>query len=185
MIGSAPCLHEDVSQALSKRPVADLMLVNGACTLIEHAEHVLAGHAVKAEIFAKARRDAFPNAIPWKLHATWARREEAPKETYPSVTDWWGGGMVTGSTSIAKGVRIGLALGYDEIILCGSPMDGSGYALGEANIKHDCLRVGDASSQNRRIIKMYREKFKKLADGEFRNKVWSMSGFTRDCLGSI
>lgn len=185
VIGSAPCLHEDVEKALNKRPTAELMLVNGACTAIEHVEHVLAGHTVKAELFAAARRAAFPKAWAWRLHANWARIGEAPKEQYPSVTDWWGGEVSCGATSTAKGAKIGLAMGFDEIVLCGSPMDGSGYIASEAKVKHDCQRIGDPNAQQRRIIKMYREKFVKLAANEFKGRVFSESGFTRECLGSI
>ena len=69
VVGSAPCLHDDVERALRLYPDAHIMLVNGACVAIEKAEHVLAGHREKAEYFAKARRTFFPDAPPWRLHA--------------------------------------------------------------------------------------------------------------------
>lgn len=185
VVGSAPCLYDDVAKAQQLRPWAEIMLVNGACTSIEEAQHMLAGHTVKAEMFAAARGKAFPNAKPIRIHANWARLQEAPRKDFPSVTDWWGGEMSTGATSVAKAARIGLAMGFEEIVICGAPMDGSGYVATEAVVKHDCRRVGDASQQDHRTIKGYREKFAKLARGEFKGKVFSMSGFTRECLGSI
>lgn len=187
VVGSAPCLHDDVARAKALYPDAEVMLVNGACVAIEDAEHVLAGHTGKAHEFAAARRAAFPHAKPWRLHANCARLHRPPKDEHPDVTDWWGPEMSTGATSIAKGARIGLAMGYSPIVLCGAPMDGSGYFPGESEIgktiKHDCRRVGDPAQQEHRTIHGYRDKFAKLAGGEFRGRVFSMSGFTRDWLG--
>jgi hypothetical protein len=170
------------------------MLVNGACVAIEFADHVLAGHTAKAEEFAAARRSAFPDTLPWRLHANWARkgrerRGQVPSDIYPSVTDWWGAEMSSGATSVGKAVLIGLAMGFEPIVICGAPMDGSGYFEGEsqrgAKILHEkaCQRVGDAAKQNARTIVRYRDTFKRLAETQWKGKVFSMSGFTKACLG--
>lgn len=184
VVGSAPCLFEDVRRAQELRPFASLMLVNGACTAIEHAEHVLSGHTDKAEFFSAGRKKKFPAAPPWRLHATIDMRHiSEATQLYPSVTDWHGKDICTGATSIAKGAKLGFKLGFEEIILAGAPMDGSGYSPSECLVGHNCKRVGDPASQSHRVIEGYRIKLKRLADGEFKNKVFSMSGFTRDCLG--
>lgn len=184
VVGSAPCLFDDVERALVLRPFAALMLVNGACTAIERAEHVLSGHTDKAELFAAARRKAFPNAPTWRLHATIDSKHAAEAaKNLPSVTDWHSKEFCTGATSIAKGAKLGLiALGFDEVILCGAPMDGSGYAASEAVVPHNCHRVGHAEKQKHRVIEGYRTKFKKFAEA-YRGRVFSMSGYTRDCTG--
>jgi hypothetical protein len=183
--GSAPCVHDDVQRALILRPFAAIMAVNGACTLIENAEHVLSGHTNKAESFAAERRRVFPKAQPWRLHATIEERFRAEMaKLLPSVTDWHSKEFCTGATSIAKGAKIGLlALGFDEVILCGAPMDGSGYAKGEAAVGHDCHRVGDPAAQTRRVIQGYRDKYKKWS-AEYQGRVFSMSGFTMACSGA-
>ena len=187
VVGSAPCLHDDLKAARDLYPDAHVMLVNGACVAVEEAEHVLAGHREKAEQFAEARRTVFPFAMPWRLHANGRKLDAYRKAQTPSVTDWWGVEMSTGATSIGKGARIGLALGYSPIILCGAPMDGSGYFPREPvvgkSIRHDCRRIGHADQQSHRTIQGYRAKFVRLAAGEFKGKVFSMSGFTRECLG--
>lgn len=185
VVGSAPCLFEDVARALELRPHAELMLVNGACTTIEGAQHVLAGHGDKAELFAAARRKAFPLAKPWRLHATISDKYRAEaQKLFPSVTDWWDQSYCTGATSAAKGALIGLrGLGFSEVVLCGSPMDGSGYAPTEAVVPHNCHRVGDPAKQQMRVIDGYRRKFKDKFAPAHRGRVYSMSGFTRDCLG--
>ncbi len=184
VVGSAPCLFDDLEKAQQLRPFAAVLLVNGACTAVENAEHVLAGHTDKAEAFAEGRRKAFPNAAPWRLHATVDTRKVAEARLlFPSVTDWHNKDICTGATSIAKAAKLGFKLGFEEVILAGAPMDGSGYAPTECRVSHYCKRVGDAAAQEHRVIQGYRLKLKKLADGEFKNKVFSMSGYTRDCLG--
>lgn len=190
VVGSAPCLFKDIEHALRIYSTAHIMLVNGACVSVEEAQHVLAGHTNKAEQWAAARRNAFPNANPWCLHANWGNPATLPdaRKEYPSVTDWWGKDMSTGATSVGKAARIGLAMGYAPIVICGAPMDGTGYFVGESEsggkIKHDCLRIGDSTNQDARVIQGYRDKFARLAEGEFKGKVFSMSGFTRSCLGA-
>lgn len=187
VVGSAPCLFEDLAAAKTLYWDYEIMLVNGACTAVEDAQHVLAGHTAKSEIFAEERRKRFPNAKPWKLHANWAlpknRAGQYPCDEFPSVTDWWEGAFSTGATSAAKAARIGLAMGFAPVILCGCPMDGSGYSPAEAKIKHDCARIGDRGAQMAPIIESYKRKMALLAKGEFRGKVYSMSGFTRAVLG--
>jgi hypothetical protein len=72
-------------------------------------------------------------------------------------------------------------------------MDGSGYFPGEADVPQHvmCARIGDSGMafggqvpvQETRIVKGYREKLKILAQTKFKNRVFSMSGYTRECLG--
>lgn len=200
VVGSAPCLFEDVEKALQLRPFASLMLVNGACTAIENAEHILAGHEEKAEFFARERRACFPNAQPWRLHATsHPHRLACAMGLFPSVTDWWPHEIGLGATSASKAAKLAFILGATEVILCGCPMNQEGYFSGEAKVPQhvNCMRIGDHGKarglyessgrqldvQETRIIKGYRTNLKKLAEGEFKGCVFSMSGFTREQLG--
>lgn len=185
VVGSAPCLFADVERALKLRPMAALMLVNGAATAIENAEHVLSGHSYKAEEFAAARRSKFPQAPPWRLHATITEKHRHEAGTvFPSVTDWWDKTYCHGATSIAKAVDLGLrGLGFDEAILCGAPMDGSGYFVGEGTQRIDCHRIGDPAMQKHRSIEGYRRKFRDTFAPKVKGKLFSMSGFTREIVG--
>lgn len=201
VVGSAPCLFDDVERALTIRPFATLMLVNGACTAIENAEHVLAGHEEKAEFFMRERRRVFPNASPVKVHGCChPHRKKMMGEMFPSVTDWHPHEMGVGATSASKAAKIAFMLGATEVILCGCPMDQPGYFEGEAKVPQHimCNRIGSNGKahglfhsngqqmnvQDTRIIKGYRANLKLLAEGEFKGKVFSMSGFTRQCLGA-
>ncbi len=213
VVGSAKCLYDDLARAQKIRPLAELMLVNGACTAVEYAEHVLAGHEEKAEAFAEARRAKFPGTI-WRLHAcTFPHRLGLMRKMAPSVTDWHGQEMGVAATSASKAAKIALhVLGATEVILAGCPMDGGGYFEGEAVVHHEasCQRVGSDDItpprgrvitphhhgeyttrpgapmlvQETKIIRAYRARLKELAQTEFKEKVFSMSGFTRDQLGS-
>lgn len=194
VVGSAPCLYDDIAQALKLRPFAALMLVNGACTAIENAEHVLAGHEEKAEFFARERRERFPNAPPWRLHASsHPHRMACAKQLFPSVTDWHPHEVGVGATSASKAAKLGFILGFDEVILCGCPLDQPGYFAGEAKVPQHvaCERIGDHGLsrigipvQETRIVKGYRDKLAILAQTEFKGRVFSMSGFTKQCLGA-
>jgi hypothetical protein len=75
------------------------------------------------------------------------------------------------------------ALGFDEVILCGAPMDGSGYFPGECTKVIDCPRIGDPARQQHRAIEGYRRKFKEKFAPRYRGRLFSMSGFTRDVVG--
>ncbi len=181
-VGSAPCLFDDVQAALKLYPAAELMLINGACTVPIPAEHVLAGHADKSTMFAVSRAQAFPNAPPYRMHATLSYPEQ--KAAFPLVTDWWGQDKVTGATSAGKAARIGLAMGYDRVVLCGCPLEPSaGYWIGEAKVPHGCPRFN--TPDPRGAVLRYRKKMAVLAKQEpFKSQVFSMSGYSKQVLGA-
>lgn len=186
MVGSAPCLFADLEAARRLAPDHEVMLVNGACAAVEAAQHVLAGHTDKAGAFARARDKAFPLASPWRLHATFDARR--PRPDIPEVTDWWPQHeFSSGATSAGKAARIGLAMRFDRVVLCGCPMDGSGYFPGESEgvgQLRACQRVGDPAKQQAATIRRYKARMAELAEGEFKGRVFSMSGYTRDLLGA-
>ena len=121
VVGSAPCYKADLEAALEAYPFAYIITVNGACAAVEYADAIVAGHTNKAEIFVKARREAFPKGKPFEVFANWARPGREPKVLYPSVTRWFDGTMSTGATSAAKAARMALHLGYEPVILAGCP----------------------------------------------------------------
>jgi hypothetical protein len=211
VVGSAPCLFDDVREALKLRPFAEIMLVNGACTAIESADHMLAGHEEKAEFFAEARRKKFPASPFPRYHGcTMEHRRNEMKHLCPSVTDWHLLEKGICATSASKAAKIAkYALGFEEVILCGNPLDNSGYFEGEGKgipQNRSCLRVGDPGFsshitphhtgqystppgtkmrvQESKIVQSYRTRFRQLAEGEFKGWVFSMSGFTREIFGS-
>ncbi len=210
VVGSAPCLYADVEAALKLRPFASLMAINGAGAAIEHIDHLLSGHEEKCSFFIEARKKAFPNAPPIRVHGcTMDHRRAEMAHMFPEVTDWHGFEKGIGATSASKAAKIArYDLGYEEVILCGNPLDDSGYFPGESKgipQNRSCLRVGDPGFsshitphhtgqyttppgtpmrvQESKIVQSYRTRFKQLAEGEFKGWVFSMSGYTRQILG--
>lgn len=212
VIGSAPGLFEDVQRALALRPFAEGMLVNGACAALEWPEHMLCGHEEKTVNFLRARDKAFPGKPCKYVHATYpkfhgpksdATRIAEYNSMFPGVTNWWPLDLGGHAGSAGKAINICRALGADEVILCGCPYNGSGYFPGEGEgipQSMNCLRIGDGGKargypkpgthgrewmdvQETRIVKGYREHFARLAKTVFATGVYSMSGFTRDCVG--
>lgn len=221
IVGSAPCLYDDVKRALDLRPFAEAMTINGACAALEWPGHMLCGHEEKTAEFVRARLNAFPGKLP-RVHATYPRmggpkpdavRVAEYRQTYPQVNSWWPLEMGGHAGSAGKAINIARALGFDEVILCGCPMDGSGYFPGEGDgfdprkpgsggIRQsmNCLRIGDGGLargypkpgtngtewmkvQETRLVQGYRDHFAELAKSVFSKGVYSMSGFTRDQVG--
>ena len=187
VIGSAPCLYEDIDKALSLYPDAELLLLNEASGAVPEAEHILSGHTKKAKLFTDYRYKKFPDCKPFRVHASWSSKAVVPpKEEFPCVTDWWDSAVSSGGTSAGKGALIGLKLGYLPVILCGCPMDGSGYFNPKetGGFAHDCRRIGSEKQQKSRAVQNYKRRMKKLADSVFKGKVFSMSGYTKQVLGA-
>lgn len=176
VVGSAACVFDDLKRARAVRPHAHVLLINGAAQLVRDAQHVLAGHCEKAHLFMAARQRKFPDAPPVYVHASVRSGKPMPE----CVTHRWRG-VATGATSAWKAVRIGKAMGYEEVILCGCPMNDSGYAPGESDgIGHDCARIGLGQG---RMYQNYRDSFRRKAAGEG-ERVYSMSGYSRELLGA-
>ena len=177
VVGSAACLHEDVARARAIRPHAHALLINEAAGAVEQAEHLLAGHCEKAQLFVDYRREKFPDAPPVLVHASYREGRPMPD----CVTHRWRG-VATGGTSAWKAVRIGKAMGYDEIILCGCPLEATGYfnEAETASFNHTCARIGHGEG---RMYHNYRATFAKRAREEGEH-VYSMSGYSQSCLGA-
>lgn len=188
--GSAPCAHVDFENARKLYPDAFVIAVNGACAMFEEIDAMLAGHTYGAAAFVKARLEAFPGRPLPAVWANWAgpvlrhKHKTPPAKELPMVTRWFDASHSSGATSAGKGILMALTAGYSPVVVAGCPLDNSGYSFDEARIKHDpsCKRVGDPRYDKHKTILRYREAFKKHSDA-WRGKVFSMSGFTRDCLG--
>lgn len=182
VVGSAPCLHEDFEAAMRLRPDAHVLLINEAMGALALAHHLLAGHSDKADQFLSYRREKFPFAPPVPLHATWREGMKMPA----CVTHRWAHGA-DGATSAWKAVRIGLlGMGYQEAILCGCPLEATGYfnPLETARFERsdDGARIG--RDRDRTMYHVYRRRMAEHARGPLASRVFSMSGYTRDLFGA-
>lgn len=110
---------------------------------------------------AEGRRGVKPQKLGAMIHS---------EKSWPLVTHVWPSKMT--GTSALFAVRVGLALGYDEIILCGIPLDKTG-------------RFYDApwdAGVDLNIVDMREwEAYSHVLQGRVR----SMSGRTRELLGGL
>lgn len=136
-------------------------------------EHWAGAHGERFQWMVPLRRDhyyfkgrvnergVYPNKLGIKVHA---------EKGWPLVDYAWEGPL-TGTSGLFA-VRIGLALGYDEIALCGMPLDGLGRFYDAPWNHGPDLNVVDMSEW---------EKFLPV----FKGRVRSMSGRTRELLGGL
>lgn len=111
---------------------------------------------------------------------------------YPAVDYWWNWRRAEAS-SVQTAIRIGLATGCKEIILCGCPLehgtvqhplqrqnDGDQWPPPRYIAKHGHKTGQETSAE---ILTMFQKYFVQFA-ADWNGKVFSMSGFTRDILGA-
>lgn len=178
ILGGAACVWDDVERLGAAKPGrsnvvkfdGDIMCVNMAGLFVETFQHW------------------YSNDGKWLLRLHAARRPEWAK-MYPGpirlhscmpcggVEHWdWN---AQGSSGL-NAVKVGLALGYGEIILCGIPLD-DGPHVGDPPWKA-CNFTREVAAQ----VDSDENRFWKSARlTEFGGRVKSMSGRTREWLGGI
>lgn len=173
--GSAPCLLQDLEEALKNRPDAVIFAINDAAAYV-HADFLVTLHPEKGEIFKNKSQNAeaplFTGAKPSKQ---W--------HTYPA--DYWFSNAASGATSAYSAVQIARKLKFCEIILCGCPMQGGdGYIDGS---KHNeslgmGVRVGHAGPKHA-VTRAHKTNLDEYARTEDCSMVSSMSGYTKQLFG--
>lgn len=93
------------------------------------------------------------------------------KEAFAGIVDYWWPGAQGGGTSAWAGAKVGLFMGYEEIILCGAPIAPTPYCNGQT--APTFLDEKNLANMRRAIE----------ADTWMHDLVTSMSGWTRDFLG--
>jgi len=172
VVGTHPCVHDDIEAAANKFPGADICAVNDATDLI-CADCVATVHPEKLDQFLEKQE--------WlDIHTREKMKRPDPRE---NEYVW---NIKTGGGSGLFAVGVMLALGYEKVIMCGCPMDGGG---GYATKKHDGSvedpRIGELSS-NAELVRGYHSHLKRFRDQcPDANRVRSMSGFTKKIFGGI
>ena len=167
-VGNAWCLHEDLVRAQQLFPSASIMAVNGA------AREVLANF-----LFSYHPERFIETGFDWIRHQ---RRLFGNEFTVhgsrclpgmPWVEFWWnrsrgGGGSIWGARKVLK------LLGFDPVIICGSPMIAGPYT-GNHNLG------GMMHIEN--VVNQYLSEI--ASDTDWHKGCYSMSGQTREILGSL
>jgi hypothetical protein len=175
LCGAARCLWDDLKKA-GGVDGADLMCINQAGLHMPYEfEHWVSVHGELFQWLVPLRN----NGKGYIMHGKDNHRVEHRAtlsgimthsvDQYPLVSHVWPISNV--GTSSMFGARVGLALGYEQIILCGVPIDGTGHFF-EAPFHKQLVDFKESALR-----------FWQDALSEFKGKVFSMSGNTRELLG--
>lgn len=157
--GNAWCLHEDLERVKSLYPEAPLIAVNGA------------SREIPAFMLVSQHPENFVNA-------RWVHHQRKFKTTFTvhatksfSLVDYvWELNHRGGSAWLAR--KIAGSIGFDPVILCGCPMEVGNYASHKPGLLMSKKHVVEELAKQ--ILK----------DEEWHKGCYSMSGWTRELLGS-
>lgn len=171
--GSAPCLFDDYDIALKHRPNAEVIAINDAASVI-YADFLATLHPEDAPRFRKNSMSDNVILISGQLRLI------------PSEIDYWFSDCNSGGTTAGSAIKMARVMGFQEIILCGCPMNGGdGYFDAKPKINKFGMstRFGNAPADCR-VVKTHQERLcQEAREGQYDN-VRSMSGFTRELFGA-
>lgn len=171
--GSAPCLLADFAKASKRMPDASVLVVNEAGRAIR-GDHLITQHPEKASWFRKCSLN--PSIV---VHT--GKPEDRARQ--PDIDVYWPGSSIL-ATSGGSAIVIALQMNFQNIVLCGMPMQGGdGYFQGSA-LMQDEPRFG-LEDPNCDYIRRYRSNLVQWASEEtdVLKRVKSCSGFTRELFG--
>jgi hypothetical protein len=166
VIGSAACMWDDLSQVADR---GDYIAVNHAGLFVHYGGAVTQGRLVH---WASLHSDLFPA---WRhlaqvnqgQHINWHTNAPDPNSDFCWQFNYRG---ITRGSSALFAVFVGLALGYNPVILAGCPLDNSPPFYG---------KPGTEQATFAGCIKGWEQSVKL-----FNGRVKSMSGRTRELLGA-
>lgn len=165
VVGSAWCAPDDVACALAHSPGAVLIGVNRSVAHFD-CPIMVALDNVRAERWKSLSR------IPTELHGG-RFGAQGRAAAYPWFNYWWDQAQ-GGGTSALMATRIALAIGFEDIILCGVPLEPGPYLDGEDNW----------SDRTHAVMEAYRNPWRRDSVW-LQSRVRSMSGWTQTLLGDI
>ena len=175
ILGYSPTLHDDVKRAREIRDNPDIIAVNMAMTDYK-ADHLFSWHFDDVKKLPKWRDIHLEKFGPALTHCPTQRDRDTGilkpvPEGYDWVDYWWKGATADGSGPWMAN-RMAKFMGYEERILCGVSMEIGGYANGH---------MASAFQRPHNI-----DRFRKAiaAQTEYHEGTFSMSGWTRELLGS-
>lgn len=182
VVGYAPPVYEDVVAALRLRPNAVLLGVKYSCALFKEIEHVWTQHLEQAkDIRKKALGPVYIHGRPREFQRNVIRA--TPGENWMLDFVWPDLRWIYGSSGFGAALWARWGLGFDEVILCGVPMEFGGYALQMNGIKKPQAAFGRSFAE-RDVLDRWKGVIQGfIADGRAAG-ITSMSGWTREVLGA-
>lgn len=171
--GFGPTLQADLDAVQAVKPDLPIIAVNKACEFIR-AFAIYSFHFERNKLgeWAKIQRERFgegfavfgPGKKEWYEHN---------KRNYPHV-EYWAPTTASRGSSGWCAVKLAKLLGFDEVIMCGIPIQPGRYANGGQALYWQSKKT-NAVSQFRKAIE---------ADAASHKGVVSLSGWTKDLLGA-
>ena len=160
--GSARCVWEDIEKLNKGSYDADVMTVND---MVMHypnrVRHAYSNSVKELSIWSQARRKNL--------------NQDVTKHSCNEGETFWP--FPGHGTSSLNACYVGLAMGYDSIILAGIPLDNTGHYFDPPWVKSNFER----EVPNKDGLRWW----KSANENIFRGKVKSLSGRTRELLGGI
>lgn len=118
VIGGDETRGDDVKEAMRRRPFAKIMCVNSASTLYR-GDFICSSHVPELQSW-RAAQEGISGPGKFTTHAAqWTRRMRT--DDHPWVDFFWPGTMSQATSTFAS-VRVGMKMGFGEIIVAAAPM---------------------------------------------------------------
>ena len=164
--GNAECLFNDLHRAKSLFGDIPVIAVNGAAKVVR-ADALYSKHPERFISYRWLEAQKFHFSTTPLIHA------DTRAATRPSYVDYWWTGVWGGGGSAWDARKLAYFVGYDPIILCGCPLDPGPYTNGGG--------IGGYMT-DAKVVQDLRDGMAK--ETEWHNGAFSMSGWTKDLLGS-
>lgn len=172
VVGTAPCVFDDLKKVPGD---CDLMAVGNIGSKLDNLTHWVSIHSECLPLLAEMRliENYFHGNRPILHGHHWRRQtNESLAEKHPIIY-WCIMPKVRGGGAFA--CQIAIAMGYDRVICAGMPCDDNGSFLGNYTRK----------TFTPDYVKEKQDAWRICAENpEFKKRVRSVSGFTRELLGS-
>lgn len=167
IVGSAPCLFEDLQQVGK----GTIFALNDAAAVI-HADYLVTLHPANSGVYKSRSKNKNIKALTGQY--------KPPSQEYE--IDKWFDNCNSKGTSAGCAIKIAIAMGFKEIVLCGCPLNaGDGYVQGaDYSALPEPQRVGNMPSNSalhqRRLAVLESESLEYPKDV----KIYSVSGKTKE-----
>jgi hypothetical protein len=185
IVGSAPCVKADLDAARVLRPEADVIAVKFSVAIV-HARIAVTHHAEHAERMKAIHRERWGDEV--EIHMP---KRKVVERFLPFIDKTWPQLLCTGGTSAWGAARIARLIGYEEVILCGCPLEAARH--GDFYHDEEILEVATGAGASRyrgepfandHAVRSYQRFIESDAVLGYAAGVKSMSGWTRKHLGA-
>lgn len=177
--GAAPSLLSEYEEAKHHRPDAVVICVNETVQAI-HADHLITLHYNKMRYFKNMSINK--NVV---AHSAKPPRDKGDEIYFNDVDHVWPNANTSGTSGVAA-IMVAEAMGFDEIILCGMPLEPTGYFNEGQTVKSSKTQPRFGYLKNADTLTSYHQNgFHKALNDVPRIKeiTRSMGGYTKQILG--